>query len=150
MLYLSANAELPIPMAESRAVASTRVVRSDDREHAHLQIHVFDWRRGVPGHHGVGVSADVIRDLRATGKASITLDGKLGELANLLSGLLQSMSGPPSAQPSETYPSAAGIIHVVEPKPCCSGTGQRCAGVAARLARQGSSASAGRLVHLTI
>jgi OmpA family len=119
MLHLSASAELPDPAGgKPRPVAFNRVVSSDDREHARTYKYMFSTgAEEYPGTTALGVSADVIRELRATGQASITLDGKLGELADLIGGLLQSMSGAPSAQPSAAYLSAAGTIHVVEPKP---------------------------------
>ena len=65
----------------------------------------------------MGVSADVIRDLRTGGKASITLDGQFGGLAGLLGGLLEGISGADSDKRRQPYLSASGIIHVVEPTP---------------------------------
>ena len=119
MLHLSIGADLPDPDGgKPHAVAFNRVVRSEDREHARTYKYMFSTgAEQYPGTTAMGVSADVIRDLRANGKASITLDGKMGELANLLGGLLQSLSGPPSDKPADSYLSATGNIQAVEPKP---------------------------------
>jgi OOP family OmpA-OmpF porin len=119
VIHLSAAAELPDPAGgKPTPVAFNRVVGGDDRDHARTYKYMFSTgAEEYPGTTAMGVSGDVIRDLRTTGKATITLDGQLGGLANLLSGFLQLVPGAAPGKPAEPYLSASGVIHVVEAKP---------------------------------
>jgi outer membrane protein OmpA-like peptidoglycan-associated protein len=119
VLHLNISADLPGPSGgKARAVTFNRDVSAGDRDHARTYKYLFSTGADeYPGTTAMGVSADVIRDLRVAGKASITLDGQLGGLANLLGGFLDLVPGADSNRPSESYLSASGTIHVVEAKP---------------------------------
>jgi outer membrane protein OmpA-like peptidoglycan-associated protein len=119
MLHLNISADLPDPLGgKTTAAAFERDVNAEDREHARTYKYLFSaGAQEYPGTTAMGVSADVIRDLRTGGKASITLDGQFGGLAGLLGGLLEGISGADSDKRRQAYLSASGIIHVVEAAP---------------------------------
>jgi hypothetical protein len=119
LIHLSVSAELPDPAGGKPApVAFTRLVGSDDRDHARTYKYMFSTgAEEYPGTTAMGVSADVIKELRGNGETSITLDGQLGGLANLLGGFLQMMPGAPANKAADPYLSASGTLHVVEAKP---------------------------------
>jgi outer membrane protein OmpA-like peptidoglycan-associated protein len=119
VLHLTTSADLPDPAGgKAKSVTFNRVVSAADRDQARTYKYLFSTGEDeYPGTTATGASAAVIRDLRATGKASITFDGQLGGLANLLSGFLELVPGADSNKPSEPYLSASGVIHAVEANP---------------------------------
>jgi outer membrane protein OmpA-like peptidoglycan-associated protein len=120
ILHLNVSADLPDPSGgKARAVTFNRDVSADDREHARTYKYLFSMgAEEYPGTTAMGVSGDVIRDLRTIGKASVTLDGQLGGLAGLLGGILEGVAGGGDPnKPGQSYLSASGTIHVVEKTP---------------------------------
>jgi outer membrane protein OmpA-like peptidoglycan-associated protein len=118
-IHLTASAELPDPAGgRPKPVSFDRDVRSIDRNDARIYRYMFSTGEvEYPGTTAIGTSAAVIADLRATGKAWITLDGQVGGLAGMVSGLLGMMSGNDAQEPAEGYLSADGTIQAVESKP---------------------------------
>jgi outer membrane protein OmpA-like peptidoglycan-associated protein len=118
-IHLTTSAELPDPAGGNpKPVSFDRDERSLDRQRARIYKYLFSTGEvEYPGTTAMGTSAAVIVDLRATGKASITLDGQLGGLAGMVSGLLGMMTGNDTDGAAEGYLSAAGAIHAVESKP---------------------------------
>jgi hypothetical protein len=108
MLHLNISADLPDPSGgKAKAVTFDRDVSADDREHARTYKYLFSMgAQAYPGTTAMGVSGDVIRDLRARGKASITLDGQLGGLAGLFGGILEGIPGADSDKRRQVYLSA--------------------------------------------
>ncbi|MDB6105531.1 MAG: OmpA family protein [Gammaproteobacteria bacterium] len=119
VLHLSTSADLPDPAGgKAKPVTFNRDVSADDRDHARTYKYLFSMGADeYPGTTAMGASAVVIKDLRVAGKASITLDGQLGGMANLLGGFLELVPGADSNKPGEPYLSASGTIHTVEAKP---------------------------------
>jgi outer membrane protein OmpA-like peptidoglycan-associated protein len=70
-----------------------------------------------PGTTALGTSAAVINDLRTAGNASITLDGQIGGLENLLGSILALIPDADSKKPADLYFTGSGTIHAVESKP---------------------------------
>jgi hypothetical protein len=118
-LHLNASADLPDPAGgKAKAVTFNRDVSAADRKHARTYKYLFsNGAQEYPGTTAMGVSADVIKDLRVAGKASITLDGQLGGLAGLLGGLLDAVPDADGKRPIGSYLSASGVIHLVEATP---------------------------------
>jgi OmpA-OmpF porin, OOP family len=118
-VHLNAAAELPDPAGgKSKPVSFDRDVRGVDRKDARTYRYMFSsGEEEYPGTTAMGASAAVIADLRATGKASITLDGQLGGLAGMLSGLLGALPGNDAAGTAQSYLTADGTIHVIESTP---------------------------------
>jgi outer membrane protein OmpA-like peptidoglycan-associated protein len=118
-VHLNAAAELPDPAGgKSKPVSFDRDVRGVDRKDARTYRYMFSTgEEEYPGTTAMGASAAVIADLRATGKASITLDGQLGGLAGMLSGLLGALPGNDAAGTAQSYLTADGTIHVIESTP---------------------------------
>ena len=119
VLHLTTSADLPDPAGgKPKPVSFNRDVSADDRDQARTYKYMFSTgAEEYPGTTAMGTSAAVIRDLRTGGAAAVTLDGEIGGLAAMLGGFLQMVPGANSNQPREPYLTAAGTVHVVEPKP---------------------------------
>jgi OOP family OmpA-OmpF porin len=119
VLHLTTSADLPDPAGgKPKPVSFNRDVSSSDRDQARTYKYLFSaGAEEYPGTTAMGTSAAVIQDLRSGGAAAITLDGAMGGLAAMLGGFLQMVPGASSNQPRTPYLTAAGTIHVVEPKP---------------------------------
>ena len=83
-MHVDTSAELPDPAGgTAKLVSFNRDVSGNDREHARTYKYMFSTGpQEYPGTTALGTSAAVIDDLRTTGKATVTLDGKLGALGN--------------------------------------------------------------------
>ncbi|HXI49807.1 MAG TPA: hypothetical protein VNH39_14600, partial [Steroidobacteraceae bacterium] len=105
MLHLDASADLPDPAGgKATPVSFNRDVSAIDREHARTYKYMFSTGpQEYPGTTALGTSAAVINDLRATGKASISLDGQTSALGNLISGFLDLIPGVDSKKPADPY-----------------------------------------------
>lgn len=119
LLRLDTSADLPDPAGgKAKPVSFNRNVSADDRDHARTYKYLFSTgAEEYPGTTAIGTSAVVIHDLRTAGSASITLDGQIGALGNLLSGFLALIPGADSKKPADTYLTASGTIRAVESKP---------------------------------
>lgn len=123
-LHLTAAGELPDPGGGARRpVRVTRDVRAVDLRDGRTYKYLFsNGDAEYPGTTAIGTSAAVIKDLRAHGKTSITLDGHPGGLAALVTGMLGMLQGAgsdgtePNSAPAG-YLSATGGLEAVEPKP---------------------------------
>ncbi len=119
VVHLTVAADLPDPDGgKARSVAFRRDVLAEDRTEARTYKYLFSaGEEEFPGTTATGVSASIIGDLRATGQAAITLDGRMSAVAGMLTGLLGMLPGNESNSAASEYLSAAGTIHSVEPKP---------------------------------
>lgn len=118
-LHLTTAADLPDPAGgKPKPVSFNRGVSSADRTNARTYKYIFSTgEEEYPGSTAMGTSAAVVTDLRAAGSALITLDGQLGGLAGMVSGLLGMMPGGDSQGTHAGYLSAAGTLRAVEAKP---------------------------------
>jgi OmpA-OmpF porin, OOP family len=118
-LHLDTSADLPDPAGgKATPVSFNRDVSAADREHARTYKYMFSiGAQEYPGTTALGTSAAVINDLRTTGKASITFDGQVGGLGNLLSGILALIPDADSKKPADLYFSGSGTVRAVESKP---------------------------------
>ncbi len=118
MLHLTASADLPDPAGgKPKPVSFNRDVSAADRGEARTYKYLFSVGADeYPGTTAMGTSSAVIADLRATGKAAITLDGQLGGLGGMLSGLMGMIPGAESTA-APAYLSAAGTVAVVGSNP---------------------------------
>jgi outer membrane protein OmpA-like peptidoglycan-associated protein len=119
MLHLDTSADLPDPAGgKAKPVSFNRDVSAGDRDHARTYKYMFSTGpEEYPGTTAMGSSAAVIKDLRTTGNAAITLDGQAGALGNLLSGFLALIPGADSKKPADPYLTGSGTIRAVESKP---------------------------------
>ena len=119
VLHLTTSADLPDPAGgKPKPVSFNRDVSADDRDQSRTYKYMFsNGAEEYPGTTAMGTSAAVIKDLRTSGAAAVTLDGQIGGLAAMLGGFLQMVPGANSNQPREPYLTAAGTVHAVEPKP---------------------------------
>jgi OOP family OmpA-OmpF porin len=118
-VHIETSAELPDPAGGKAKPASfNRDVSGNDREHARIYKYMFSTGpQEYPGTTALGTSAAVIHDLRTAGYASITLDGQVSALGNLISSFLELIPGADSKKPAELYFSGSGAIRAVESKP---------------------------------
>jgi hypothetical protein len=118
-LHLDTSAELPDPAGgKARPVSFNRDVSANDREHARTYKYMFSsGPQEYPGTTALGTSAAVINDLRTAGNASITFDGQMGGLENLLGSILALIPDADSKKPADLYFTGTGTIHAVESKP---------------------------------
>lgn len=118
-LHLDTSADLPDPAGgKAKPVSFNRDVSAADREHARTYKYMFSiGPQEYPGTTALGTSAAVINDLRTTGKASITFDGQVGGLGNLLSGILALIPDADSKKPADLYFSGSGTVRAVESQP---------------------------------
>lgn len=118
-LHLNTSAELPDPAGgKAKPVSFNRDVSANDREHARTYKYMFSTGpQEYPGTTALGTSAAVINDLRAAGNASITLDGQISGLGNLLSSILALIPDAGAEKPADLYFTGSGTIHSVESKP---------------------------------
>jgi outer membrane protein OmpA-like peptidoglycan-associated protein len=119
MLHLDTSAELPDPAGgKAKSVSFNRDVSANDREHARTYKYMFSTGpQEYPGTTALGTSAAVINDLRAAGRASITFDGQMGGLGNLLSGIMALIPDADAKKPADLYFTGSGTIRSVESKP---------------------------------
>jgi outer membrane protein OmpA-like peptidoglycan-associated protein len=118
-IHLTTSADLPNPEGGKAIPASfTRDVRAEDRQHARTYKYLFSAGEDeYPGTTAMGPSAAVIAELRAGGHAQITLDGRYGGAAALVSGFLALLPGNDSQRPADKYLTATGTIQAVDAKP---------------------------------
>ena len=118
-LHLDTSAELPDPASgKAKPVSFNRDVSATDRERARTYKYMFSAGPQVyPGTTALGTSAVVINDLRTSGSASITFDGQVGGLGNLLSGFLALIPDGDAKKPADPYFSGSGTVRAVESKP---------------------------------
>lgn len=118
-LHLDTSAELPDPAGgKAKPVSFNRDVSATDREHARTYKYMFSTGPQMyPGTTALGTSAAVIGDLRTAGNASITFDGQIGGIGNLLSGILALIPDADSKRPADPYYSGSGTVRAVESKP---------------------------------
>ena len=117
---LSVSAELPDTNGgKPTPVDAHRDVRAADLRSARTYKYMFSpaGEEEFPDSTAMGVSAVVIGDLRAKGSASVTLDGSLGGLAGMLTGLQAMMAAQDAKGSGGGYLTATGTIKAVEPKP---------------------------------
>ncbi len=118
-LHLGTSAELPDPAGgKAKPVSFNRDVSANDREHARTYKYMFSTGpQEYPGTTALGTSAAVISDLRTAGNASITLDGQIGGLGNLLSSIFALIPDADAKKSADLYFSGSGTIRAVESKP---------------------------------
>ena len=118
-LHLTTSTELPNPEGGKRIpVSFTRDVRAEDREQARTYKYMFSAGEDeFPGTTAMGTSAAVIAELRARGQAVITLDGRYGDVAALVSNFLTLLPGNDSKSAAGEYLTATGTIYAVDAKP---------------------------------
>ncbi|HEY8053098.1 MAG TPA: OmpA family protein [Steroidobacteraceae bacterium] len=118
-LHLTTSADLPDPAGgRPKPVSFSRDVRAVDLAEGRTYKYLFtDGPSEYPGTTAMGTSAAVVRELRARGSASITLDGQPGGLAGMLTGMLAMMPGADAQGAAQGYLSATGTLQAVEPKP---------------------------------
>ena len=118
-VHLITSADLPDPAGgKSQPVSFNRDVLSKDRKDGRTYKYLFSTgEQEFPGTTAMGTSAAVIADLRTAGQANITLDGQLGGLAGMVTGLLGMMSGNDPKSTAGEYLSAGGTLYAVESKP---------------------------------
>lgn len=118
-IRLTTSSELPDPAGSKPTPASfDRDVLAADLTAARTYKYMFSaGEEQFPGTTAMGASAAVIADLRAGGKATINLDGQIGGLGGLVSGLLGLLPGNESMASDAAYLTATGIVHAVEPRP---------------------------------
>ncbi|MEP6884183.1 MAG: OmpA family protein [Gammaproteobacteria bacterium] len=117
--HLTVSADLPDPAGgKPTPVSFNRDVLAADLNSARTYRYLFSsGEQQFAGTTAMGTSAAVVGDLRSSGKAVVTLDGRQGGLGGLLSGLLGSLAGNEEKSVVGAYLSAAGNIQAVEPKP---------------------------------
>ena len=118
-LHLDTSADLPDPAGgKATPVSFNRDVSGNDRARARTYKYMFSTgTQEYPGTTALGTSAAVINELRSTGKAAITFDGKTAGLGNLLSGILALLPDGDSQKPADPYFSGSGTVRAVESKP---------------------------------
>lgn len=117
--HLTTSADLPDPTGgKPRPVSFNRGVRSEDRKDARTYKYLFSvGEEEFPGTTAMGTSSAVIADLRAGGQAAVTLDGQMGGLAGMVSGLLGMLPGNEANKSTVgEYLSASGMVRAVESK----------------------------------
>ena len=118
---LTISADAPQAAGEkAQQVTVSRVVATKDLETARIFKYFFTTgdQELIPGTTAVGVSSAVLDDVRARGQAQLTLDGRAGGLAGMVTDLLGSMgksSGVARALGSRMQ--ASGILKLAEPNP---------------------------------
>ena len=118
-MHLTVSADLPDPAGgKPTPVSFNRDVLAADLNSARTYKYLFSsGEQQFPGTTAMGTSAAVVGDLRSSGKAAVTLDGRQGGLGGLLSGLVGFLPGNEEKSAAGAYLSAAGSIQAVEPKP---------------------------------
>jgi OOP family OmpA-OmpF porin len=118
-MHVDTSAELPDPAGgKAKPVSFNRDVSGNDREYARTYKYMFSaGPQEYPGTTALGTSAAVIDDLRTAGNATVTLDGKLGALGNLLGNIFALIPGADVKEAADPYFSGSGTIHVVESTP---------------------------------
>jgi outer membrane protein OmpA-like peptidoglycan-associated protein len=118
-IHVTTSAELPDPAGgKAKPVSFNRDVSGNDREHARTYKYMFSTGpQEYPGTTALGTSATVINELRAAAHATVTLDGKLGALGNLLGNIFALIPGADSKEAADPYFSGSGTIHAVDSKP---------------------------------
>jgi len=118
-LHLESSADIPDPAGgKAKPVSFNRDVSANDRDRARTYKYMFSTGPAeYPGTTAIGTSAAVIHDLRTAGNASITLDGQIGALGNLISSFLELIPGADVKKPADPYFSGSGTIRAVESKP---------------------------------
>ena len=116
--HLTVSADLPDPAGgKPRAVSFNRDVLAEDLISARTYKYLFsNGEQQFAGTTAMGTSAAVLADLRSRGKAAVTLDGRMGGLGGLVSGLLGLLPGN-EGQGAAGYLNATGSIQAVEGKP---------------------------------
>ncbi|HEY0747420.1 MAG TPA: OmpA family protein [Steroidobacteraceae bacterium] len=117
--HLIISADLPDPaVGTPTPVSFNRDVLAADLNSARTYKYLFSsGEQQFSGTTAMGTSAAVVADLRSSGKAAVTLDGRQGGLGGLLSGLLESLPGNEDKSAAGAYLRAAGSIQAVEHKP---------------------------------
>jgi OOP family OmpA-OmpF porin len=118
-LHLDSSADIPDPAGgKATPVSFNRDVSGNDRTRARTYKYMFSaGPQEYPGTTALGTSAAVINELRSAGNAAITVDGQVGGLGNLLSGILALIPDGDSKKPADAYFSGSGTVRAVEPRP---------------------------------
>ena len=123
---LVTEADIPDPAGgKPQTVRVTRGVRAADLKTGRTYKYMFftGGEDDFPGTTSMGTSAAVLADLRSKGETTIKLDGEVGGLAGMMSGLLGMLSASDAKSTKGTsgmvkgYLSASGTLRLVEPKP---------------------------------
>jgi outer membrane protein OmpA-like peptidoglycan-associated protein len=117
--HLAVSADLPDPAGgKPTPVSFNRDVLAEDLISARTYKYLFSsGEQEFSGTTAMGTSAAVVGDLRTKGKAAVTLDGRLGGLGGLVSGLLGLLPGNEEKGTAGAYLSATGSIQAVEARP---------------------------------
>jgi outer membrane protein OmpA-like peptidoglycan-associated protein len=117
--HLTVSADLPDPAGgKPTPVSFNRDVLAEDLISARTYKYLFSsGEQEFSGTTAMGTSAAVVGDLRTKGKAAVTLDGRLGGLGGLVSGLLGLLPGNEEKGTAGAYLSATGSIQAVEARP---------------------------------
>ncbi len=117
--HLTVSADLPNPAGgKPMAVSFNRDVLAEDLNSARTYKYLFsNGEQQFSGTTAMGTSAAVVSDLRSGGKAAVTLDGRLGGLGGLISGVLGVLQGNDEKGAAGGYLNATGSIRTVEGKP---------------------------------
>ena len=119
-LHLLTEADVPDPAGgKPTHVKVTRTVRAADLKDARTFKYMYSsaGEEEYPGSTSVVISAAVCADLRSKGEASVTINGEVGGLADMVGGAFAMMQAAQGGQAPKGYLTAPGSVKLAEPKP---------------------------------